>query len=395
MTDIRNAVEAPLPHEPDTERATSRNPDADGFNVVSLGAWIRLCEAVSLPCVPAEPVASIDIHLLMNWDVEQGPALRQFFTTIERAKRPHTMLRWDCCAPSDVKARMAVGRPAWSPTLTEHFRIDDPRAFTIMTEYPGNTMTVWRRPWMNAAVVDRYPVEYRVFVEAGAVIGISSYYPQRPLDQADTLQDIFRLNVMAGTLIRALDGKTIVHPPPDDRGPGGLSLHRRLHAPPRPPGCCSSRAAPPGVPARTRAAFEACGRLGRRRDLHRERRPGRPRKAPCAGRPAMTACRKPVFLNRDSYRRYARALERCKPPPAGHYPVGYAISSEGAQRALRRRFPGAARRSGPRRTAGMRRRLRLRHRRLAMTEPRRAPGPGRSPSREPCGPPILPPRRQT
>lgn len=55
----------------------------------------------------------------------------------------------------------------------------------------------------------------------------------------------------------------------------------------------------------------------------------------------MTAFRKPVFLNRDSYRRYMRALERCRPPPAGHYPVGYAISGEGAQRALRRRFPGA------------------------------------------------------
>lgn len=224
MTDIRNAVEAPLPHEPHTERTTSRNPDREGFNIVSLGAWIRLCEAVSMPCVPAEPVASIDIHLLMNWDVEQGPALRQFFTTIERAKRPNTMLRWDCCAPSDVKARMAAGKPAWSPALTDRFTIDDARAFTIVTEYPGDTMRVWRRPWMDAAVVDRYPVEYRVFVEAGAVIGISSYYPQRPLKQVDTMHDVLRLNAMAGILIRALDGHQIVHPPPDDRGPGGLSF---------------------------------------------------------------------------------------------------------------------------------------------------------------------------
>lgn len=208
----------------DIRNAPSPSPGRGEFNVVSLGAWMRLCEAVSLPRVPAEPVASIDIHLLMNWDVEQGPALRQFFTTIERAKRPNTMLRWDCCAPSDVKARMAAGQPAWSPALTEHFTIDDARAFTIITEYPGSTMTVWRRPWMNAAVVDRYPVEYRVFVDAGTVIGISSYYPQRPLDQADTLQDVFRLNVMAGTLIRALDGKTIVHPPSPDRGPEGLSF---------------------------------------------------------------------------------------------------------------------------------------------------------------------------
>ena len=208
----------------DNPSAASRNPHPERFNVVSLGAWIPLCETVSLPFVPAEPVASIDIRLLMNWDVEQGPALREFFTTIERAKRPGTMLRWDCCAPSDVKARLAAGRPAWSPALTDHFTIDDARAFTIITEYPGDTMKVWRRPWMDAAVVDRYPVEYRVFVEAGTVIGISSYYPQRPLKQEDTLQDVFRLNIVAGTLIRGLAGKTIVHPPPGDRGPGGLSF---------------------------------------------------------------------------------------------------------------------------------------------------------------------------
>lgn len=208
----------------DNLSAASPTADRERFNLVSLGAWIRLCETISLPCVPAEPVASIDIRLLMNWDVEQGPALRDFFTTIERAKRPNTMLRWDCCAPTDVKARMAAGQPAWSPALTDHFTIDDPRAFTIITEFPDDTMSVWRRPWMDAAGVDRYPVEYRVYVEVGAVIGISSYYPQRPLKQADALHDVLRANAMTGTLIHALDGMAIVHPPPDDRGPGGLSF---------------------------------------------------------------------------------------------------------------------------------------------------------------------------
>lgn len=224
MTDIWTGAEARLPRDSDATPAASRDPDRDGFNVVSLGAWLHLCETISLPCVPAEHIATIDIRLLMNWDVEQGPALRQFFATVERAKRPQTMLRWDCCAPTDVKARMAAGRPAWSPALTERFTIDDARAFTIITEYPGNTMSVWRRPWMDAAVVDRYPVEYRVYVEAGAVIGISSYYPQRPLEQADALHDVLRANTMVSILIQALDGKTIVHLPPGDRGPGGRSF---------------------------------------------------------------------------------------------------------------------------------------------------------------------------
>lgn len=55
----------------------------------------------------------------------------------------------------------------------------------------------------------------------------------------------------------------------------------------------------------------------------------------------MPAFRKPVFLNDDSYRRYMKALDHRRSPPAGHYPVSYAVSSEGAKRALRRRFPDA------------------------------------------------------
>lgn len=55
----------------------------------------------------------------------------------------------------------------------------------------------------------------------------------------------------------------------------------------------------------------------------------------------MPTFRKPVFLTDDSYRRYIKALDRRKSPLAGHYPVGDAILSEGAKRALRRRFPNA------------------------------------------------------
>ena len=53
----------------------------------------------------------------------------------------------------------------------------------------------------------------------------------------------------------------------------------------------------------------------------------------------MSVFRKPVFLNSASYHAHMKALDRRKPPPTGHYPVGYALSSEGAKRALRRRFP--------------------------------------------------------
>ena len=40
---------------------------------------------------------------------------------------------------------------------------------------------IWSRPWINARIIGGYPVEYRVFVYDGQAMGVSNYYPQRPL----------------------------------------------------------------------------------------------------------------------------------------------------------------------------------------------------------------------
>ena len=157
---------------------------ATGFNVVSLGQWIGICERAGVDHVPAEPVATADIVSLLNWDApseDQIEVLRGFFAEIEKAKQPGMMLRWDMCAPLDVKMRLSQGQPEWSERLIAGFTIDDPRAFELLFEYPGEEITVWRRPWLEADIVDNYPVEYRVFVEDGRPIGVSSYYPQRDL----------------------------------------------------------------------------------------------------------------------------------------------------------------------------------------------------------------------
>lgn len=49
--------------------------------------------------------------------------------------------------------------------------------------------------------------------------------------------------------------------------------------------------------------------------------------------------KRPVFHRHDSYRRYMKAVERRATPPAGHYPIGYALTAAEARRALARRFP--------------------------------------------------------
>ncbi len=176
-------------------------PVQEGFNVVSLGAWLDLCEAAGVDAVPAARIGEIEIaHLLetldydpdRDWSSDTGAAqTRAFWTKIEEAKTPGTMIRWDCCASSDVKYRLGTGRPEWHQDLLDRFNIDDPRAFDLIFEYPDTVIAAWSRPWMKALILDGYPVEYRVFVEDGRVVGISSYYQQRPLpDTPQTREDV-------------------------------------------------------------------------------------------------------------------------------------------------------------------------------------------------------------
>lgn len=91
------------------------------------------------------------------------------------------MLRWSCCATMEVKYRLGKGRPEWHEDLINLFMIDDPRAFDLIYEFPKPMVAAYARPWMGLLIHKGYPVEFRVFVEHDEIIGISSYYPQRPL----------------------------------------------------------------------------------------------------------------------------------------------------------------------------------------------------------------------
>lgn len=194
-------------------------PVPEGFNVVSLGAWLDLCKAAGVDAVPANKIGEIEIaHLIeildYNPDYDWSGAAGTFWTKIEEAKKPGTMVRWDCCACSEVKYRLGTGKPEWHQDLLDRFHIDDPRAVDLIFEYPDTVIAAWSRPWMQARIVDGYPVEYRVFVEDGRIIGVSSYYPQRPLpDTPEVREDIASCLAEADKLIAAL--------PTPLRHPGG------------------------------------------------------------------------------------------------------------------------------------------------------------------------------
>ena len=90
------------------------------------------------------------------------------------------------------------------------FILDDPRLVDILFETPLDVIDMWARPWIEARMFRGYPVEYRVFVRSGAVVAVSSYYPQRALDYCE--REIAQVMSMTETLIEALGGRTMVYP---------------------------------------------------------------------------------------------------------------------------------------------------------------------------------------
>lgn len=174
-----------------------KNPPRDqwknrkGFNLVSLGAWLRVVQYADLPHVPATKIATIRIDDLFDGlDNPELNAFKGFMGRLHEAMDPDMMYRWDCCAPMSVKSNMSTGEnTGWDLAYADPPHVgDDPRAADIIYEYPGEVMAIWQRPWITPAKYGGWPIEYRVFVENGEVIGVSNYYIQRPLPDNHTIR---------------------------------------------------------------------------------------------------------------------------------------------------------------------------------------------------------------
>ena len=167
------------------EAESPRPEDGAGrFCPISLGDWLALCREADVPHVPATRICDLVREDCLSFDVpgDHQERLRAAFQEMEKARLPGHMMRFDYCASLEVKISLSDGEWECRPEFCR-LELDDPRAFDILFEYPRPTAPVWLRPWENTLIVDGYPVEYRAFVRDGEVLGISSYYPQRPLPE--------------------------------------------------------------------------------------------------------------------------------------------------------------------------------------------------------------------
>lgn len=185
-----------------------RRSAADLFNPVNLGHWISLCQESGVPFVPAIEIARAPVDDLTQFDASPPPAACvEFMNNVSaemRFRGENWMVRWSCCSCAEVKQRLGSGQPEWHKDLVDYFMIGDLRAFDLICEYPEETIAAYARPWVKAAILDSYPVEYRVFVDHNQIAGISNYYPQRALpNDRQTLLDVAVCFKHSAALLRA------------------------------------------------------------------------------------------------------------------------------------------------------------------------------------------------
>lgn len=199
----------------------------DRFCTVSLANWYAAAIAAEVPRVPATQIWKgpvMDLLTALDDPTAPNATARSLYDTLTAAAAPLIMFRWDCCASYHIKHAMGTGRSEWSPEFLE-LPIDDPRAFDLLFEYPRAEIAVWKRPWVQAQIIGGYPLEFRVFVENSEIIGISSYYPQRPLpDTAEIRQAMSRIRIASEAIIRQI--KTPVWVPPGGGADQGWAQDR-------------------------------------------------------------------------------------------------------------------------------------------------------------------------
>lgn len=185
-------------------RAQADHPDQSLFPAVSLSTWAEHAQASGIPTVPAEVVCHIPVDSIMCFE-EQRPEDQVHWDALREVRaglKADEMLRMDCCASSDMKSMMQDGGekaayeylvepdeanpavPAWR-TLPH---LACMRIFDLSAEYPGDSVPVVKRPWVEARREDTHPVEYRVFVENGEVKGVANYYIQRGLEPTEQVR---------------------------------------------------------------------------------------------------------------------------------------------------------------------------------------------------------------
>ncbi len=192
--------------------AETPNGQASGgrFNMLSLECWLAVAALAGVAHVPGRRVGFIHGEDAMRAldgvepsSEESAAAMRAMTDELERLGHDE-MIRWDHCAGEEVKYLMSMGSVGLDPATRPRgyftslksgkrlLPIDDSRVMDLMLSYGAEWIPIIARPWVLARMVAGtehgagitaadFPLEFRVYVENGAVAGVANYYPQADL----------------------------------------------------------------------------------------------------------------------------------------------------------------------------------------------------------------------
>lgn len=175
------------------------------FYPVDLGEWLELCARAGVPAVPAVEIARAPTLMIEDIETVPMPApVVDFWNKIvwtQGTMNHGYMLRWSCGSMSVVKERLSVGLPGWHSDLMS-LSPDDFRASQLIEDFNRQTIAAYLRPWLAFDMHEGWPIEYRAYVRDDEIIGISNYYPQRPLpDNEATAADLKTVRLLTERLI--------------------------------------------------------------------------------------------------------------------------------------------------------------------------------------------------
>lgn len=154
------------------------------LNSISLEYWINLCEKHYIPKIPIDLVGIISVESFFEaYDNKINEDLTILNDLVSRLPRQSFMLRWDCCSPLSLKSNLSKGDRLYKEEYARLY-LDDPRAFDILLDCYNlgqKNIKLWMRPWVWIDSYNGWPIEYRVYVQDGKILGVSNYYPQREL----------------------------------------------------------------------------------------------------------------------------------------------------------------------------------------------------------------------
>lgn len=176
------------------------------FNTLSLGNWLTLAEAASVPFVPAHHMGSMtgaDMMAIEEAVQDETPLHNEALDTIMaslRAQEGHFMVRCDAVSADAVKFAMGRAIPEGADRMAmaaerdgfgyltiegqRYLMLDDVRLSEGVSDWPEDTCPFWARPIVPARTIagpeGSFQAEWRIFVREGQVVAASTYYPQAP-----------------------------------------------------------------------------------------------------------------------------------------------------------------------------------------------------------------------